>query len=397
MHNLLFKSRKKVERVSLKFSRIGIVNINWNNQLIVIKGARGTGKTTMLLQHIKKNHPKDNSVLYVSMDELFFMETNLVDLAENFEKIGGKYLFLDEVHKYPNWSREIKLIYDNQPELNVVFTSSSILEIYKAESDLSRRAISYTLPELSLREFIELHQEIVLPTFTLDEVLTNHIELTSVVLNKLKPLQAFNDYNEFGVYPYFKQGVYEYQQKLINTINLIIEIDMLAVENIDFIQITKIKKLLFAIATSVPFTPNITKIAEKVNLSRQSLLKALSYLERARLIHMVNKPTKGVTALNKPDKIYLNNTNLISTIASYNANIGNVRETFFIHQVASIAKVQLSIESDFFVNDTYTFEIGGKNKSKKQILNIPNSFVVRDDIEYGSGNIIPLWLFGFLY
>jgi len=397
MHSLLSKSRKKIERVSTDFTRFLLHKINWGNQLIAIKGARGVGKTTMLLQYIKQSLPKDDSVLYVSMDELFFMDSNLTQLADDFEKNGGIYLFLDEVHKYPNWSRELKLIYDNHPDLKVVFTSSSILEIYKAESDLSRRAVSYTLPELSMREFIELDQGIVLPTVQLEDILSKHIEISSTIIKKIKPIQTYNNYNRYGAYPYFKQGVEEFQQKLINTINLIIEVDMLAVENIDFVQITKIKKLLFAIATSVPFTPNVSKIAEKVNLSRQSLIKALSYLEKARLIHLANKPNKGITALNKPDKIYLNNTNLANAIATNNSNIGNIRETFFIHQVESVSKIQLSTISDFYVEDKYTFEIGGKNKSKKQIKQIENSYIIKDDIEYGSGNIIPLWLFGFLY
>ena len=259
-------SKRKITRVNTHFKRFLIDKINWKNQLIAIKGARGVGKTTLLLQYIKLYLPKDDTVLYVSMDELFFMEHSLIELAEIFVQNGGKHLFLDEVHKYPNWSREIKLIYDRYAELQVVFTSSSILEIYKAESDLSRRAIPYILPEMSLREFIALESNIILPSYTLDELLKNHQDITSTILDKIKPLQHYNKYIKYGAYPYFKQGIEEYHQRLIQTINLIIEVDIMAVENISFLQITKIKKLLFAIATSVPFTPNISKLAAKVEL-----------------------------------------------------------------------------------------------------------------------------------
>ncbi len=397
MVSLFNKSRTKIERTKTNFKRFLLSKINWDNQLIAIKGARGVGKTTLLLQHIKLNLPKDNSVLYISMDELFFTENNLIELAEEFSQNDGKYLFLDEVHKYPNWSREIKLIYDNHPDLKVVFTSSSILEIYKSESDLSRRVVSYTLPEMSIREFIELENSIKLPIYSLENILKNHVEIASEINQKIKPILTFNTYNQYGAYPYFTQGITEYQQKLINTINLIIEVDILAVENIDFQQVTKIKKLLFAIATSVPFIPNISKIAEKINISRQSLIKALTYLDKARLITIINKPNKGITILSKPDKLYLNNTNIINAIANKNANIGNIRETFFLNQLKIVSKIDLSNKSDFVVNDTYTFEIGGKNKTKKQIKDIKNAYVIKDNIEYGNGNIIPLWLFGFLY
>lgn len=397
MEKLFNISRSKIERTSLEFIRFLLQKINWSNQLISIKGARGVGKTTLLLQYIKLNLPKDDTVLYVSMDDLFFTDNNLIDLANEFVQNGGKYLFLDEVHKYQNWSREIKLIFDNFPELQLVFTSSSILEIYKSESDLSRRAVSYILPEMSFREYIELEKKIEFPTYSLDSILENHIEIAATIHQKIKPIKLFNLYNIYGAYPYFVQGIEDYQQKLINTINLIIEVDILAVKNIDFQQIIKIKKLLFAIATSVPFTPNISKIAEKVGMSRQSLIKALHYLDKARLIHLVNKPTKGITVLNKPDKIYLNNTNIIKTIAASKEQTGNVRETFFLNHLRSVSTVHIAEKGDFLVNNKYTFEIGGKNKDQKQIKEVNNAFVVKDNIEYGTNNVIPLWLFGFLY
>ncbi len=397
MKNLFNTSRAKIERVSLGFQRFLLAKINWNHQLIAIKGARGAGKTTLILQYIKRYLPKDESVLYVTLEELFFLDNNLIELANDFVQNGGKYLFLDEVHKYPNWSREIKLIYDNHPNLFVVFTSSSILEIYKAEADLSRRAVSYTLPEMSLREFIMLDKGIELPAFSLNDILTNHISISATILDTVKPILALNQYNLYGVYPFFIEDKEDYHQKLFSVINLIIEVDILAVENIDFLQITKIKKLLFAIATSVPFTPNVSKIAEKVQISRQSLIKALYYLEKARLITLLNRPNKGITALSKPDKIYLNNTNISNAIATNNINIGTIRETFFLNQVSVNSKINLSPKSDFLVDDTFTFEIGGKNKTNKQVQGIKNAYIIKDNIEYGHKNNIPLWLFGFLY
>ena len=397
MEVLFNKSRINIERVTTNFKRFLHLNINWKNQLIAIKGARGVGKTTLLLQHIKLNLPKDETVLYISMDELFFTENSLISLAEKFTQNGGRHLFLDEVHKYPNWSREIKLIYDNHPELQVVFTSSSILEIYKSESDLSRRVVSYTLPEMSIREFVELKDGIKLPSFGLEDILQNHIKIASQISKKIKPLPIFNQYIKYGVYPYFMQGLDEYPQKLLNTINLIIEIDILAVENIDFQQITKIKKLLFAIATSVPFTPNVSKMATKIQISRPSLLKALHYLEKARLINTANKFNKGISVLSKPDKIYLNNTNIIKIIAQNNSNIGNIRETFFFNQLKAVANINLADKGDFIINNKYTFEVGGKNKAKKQIKFVKDAYLVKDNIEFGNANTIPLWLFGFLY
>lgn len=395
MNDLFNISRIKINNTDTKFKRFLINEINWKNQLIAIKGARGTGKTTLILQYIKLNLPFSDETLYVSMDELFFTKNNLIGLATKFVQNGGKYLFLDEVHKYPNWSREIKLIYDTFPKLKVVFTSSSILEIFKSESDLSRRAVSYTLPEMSLREFIELETGIVLPSFTIDEIVLNHIQITSTILKEIQPIKYFNLYNKYGAYPFYKEGKEEYNQKLLQTINLIIEVDILAVENISFQQIIKLKKLLFAISSSVPFTPNIKKLAAKINLSRQSLVKSLHSLEKARLLILLNKKTRGVTALNKPDKIFMNNTNIMNVIYS-ETSIGTLRETFFINQTLYNNIVHIADKGDFIINN-FTFEIGGANKNRKQIHNIKNSYLIKDNITYGSSNTIPLWLFGFLY
>ena len=375
-----------------------ITKINWSNRLIAIKGARGSGKTTLLLQQIKFYLPKDAEPLYVSLDNMYFLENNLVDLAEEFVLQGGTHLFLDEVHKYPNWSREIKLIYDQFPNLKTIFTSSSMLEIYKGESDLSRRVVSYYLKELSFREFIHFKIGKELPIVDLEDILKNHKEKAREITKKLNtPLKYFKEYLECGNYPYFLEGKESYEQKLIQTINLIIESDLNTVENITYEDSRKIKKLLVAIAQSAPFTPNISKLSERLGVNRTFLINSIKLLNRADLIMELFKPTKGIGAFTKPEKIYLNNTNLIYALAKQQAEKGTLRETFFANQMKHLHKIHLAEKGDFLIDKKYIFEIGGKNKTTKQIKGIKNGYVVRDDIEIGSLNIIPLYLFGFLY
>jgi predicted AAA+ superfamily ATPase len=396
MEDLILEFQEKIAFVSLKFQRYLIDKMDLNNRLIAVKGARGSGKTTLLLQIAKRKLPL-KSTLYVSLDHIYFFENKLYDLAKLFVKFGGTHLLLDEVHKYPNWSREIKLIYDNFPALSIVFTSSSMLEIYKAESDLSRRAVSYTLKELSFREFIELDANQKFSVFSLEEILNNHNEIASKILEEMKPLPLFAKYLQMGAYPYFKESENDYPQKLRNTINLIIEIDINAVEDLNYETLVKLKKLLITVATSAPFTPNITKLSEKVGVSRNTLIQAIKILDRAGLVNELYKDTSGIGVLTKPEKLFLNNTNLMYALAKENINIGNVRETFFLNQFKDLHEINLSAQADFLVNKKYTFEIGGKNKTRKQIVDIPDSYVAKDMIEIGYGNIIPVWLFGFMY
>jgi predicted AAA+ superfamily ATPase len=369
----------------------------FKHRLIAIKGARGTGKTTILLQYAKKYLALDNSVLYFAMDDLFFTINTLYSLAEQFVINNGKHLLIDEVHKYPNWSRELKLIYDDFPELQVIFTSSSILNIFQAESDLSRRAVTFELPELSLREFIELESQIKLPVLTLNELLQHHNEIAFEILKKIKPVFEFNKYLKYGQYPYFIESIKDYHQKIMHTLHLILDIDLRAIENLDYNHIVKLKKLLFAIATSVPFTQNISKLSERIEISRPFMIKALSLLEKAHLLNQLHKSNKGISQINKPEKLYLRNTNLIYTLAEENAVTGNLRETFFINQLSYHHKLNLPKNGDFLVDDTYTFEVGGKNKTLKQISTLHNAFIVKDNIETGINQTIPLWMFGFLY
>lgn len=396
MEELQFEFQQKIAQLSLTFQRYLIKDIDLKNRLIAIKGARGSGKTTLLLQMAKKKFDLSKT-LYVSLDHIYFFENKLYYLAKEFSDNGGENLLLDEVHKYPNWSREIKLVYDNFPNLKVIFTSSSMLEIYKSESDLSRRAISYNLKELSFREFIELDLGLELEIYSLEEILENHNQIATNLLQKIKPLPLFSKYLKIGAYPYFRENEENYTQKLLNTINLIIEIDINAVEDLNYETLVKLKKLLISIASSAPFTPNITKLSEKVGVSRNTLIQAIKILERAGLVNELYKDTSGIGVLTKPEKLFLNNTNLMYALAKNTINIGNVRETFFLNQFKDIREINLSEVSDFIIDKKITFEIGGKNKSRKQIAKLNHAFVAKDGIEIGFGNNIPVWLFGFLY
>lgn len=396
MENLILEFQLKLANTSLDVQRYLLNTIDIKNRLIAVKGARGTGKTTLLLQ-IAKLHLNPSSTLYVSLDHIYFFDNKLYNLAKQFSQFGGTHLLLDEVHKYPNWSREIKLIYDNFPELSVIFTSSSILEIYKSESDLSRRAVSYHLKELSFREFLQFETSIQFPKFGFSEIIQHHTELASDILKKIKPLPLFNKYLRIGAYPYYKENESSYSQKLQNTINLTIEIDINAVEDLQYDTLVKLKKLLITIASSAPFTPNISKLSEKIGLSRNMLVQCIKILERAGLVNELYRDNSGIGVLTKPEKLYLNNSNLMFTLVAENINIGNVRETFFQNQFKGIHVINISEQADFIIDKAFTVEIGGKNKKKKQIQAVEFAYVTRDDIEIGFKNVVPLWLFGFLY
>ncbi|WP_179021363.1 ATP-binding protein [Winogradskyella forsetii] len=401
MEDIVALQEQLLKNVSDK-KRYLLDEIDWSNRLIGIKGARGSGKTTLLLQQIKYRLNKfspEAEPLYVSLDNFYFLENTLVSLAQDFVLQGGTHLFLDEVHKYPNWSRELKLIYDQFPKLKTVFTSSSILEIYKGESDLSRRAVSYNLKELSFREFLHFETNRDIPKISLDDLLTNHKEIARNIVNHEVEsiIKHFKNYLKHGSYPYYIENKESYLQKLNQTIALILEIDLNAVENITYQDSRKIKKLLVAIAQSAPFTPNVSKLSERLGVQRAFLINALRLLDRADLIMELYKPTTGIGAFTKPEKLYLNNPNLVYALGKDNAEIGTLRETFFANQMKHLHEIHLAEKGDFTIDRKYSFEIGGKNKKTKQIQGVANGFVVRDDMEVGSLNIIPLYLFGFLY
>jgi len=398
MENLYKTFYQLLSRTNSDFVRYLYPKIRWNNRLIAITGARGAGKTTMILQHIKKTFgdaPKE--ALYVSLDNIYFSNNRLLDFAHDFDKMGGKYLFLDEVHKYENWSIEIKNIYDSLPDLKVVFTGSSMLEIYKGKADFSRRVAHYTLNGLSFREFLSFEKRLDFSVLKLEDLLENHISIASQINRKIKPLPLFQQYLKEGFYPYYKEDSEIYLDRLLHTVNVVLETDLPAIENIEVQTIKKIKQLLFIIAQRVPFTPNIKELSEILEISRKSLLTYLVYLEKAQLVGLLQQDVSGLKTLTKPEKIYLDNSNLAFALETEKPDIGNIRETFFFNQLKTVGNVISGGKPDFKINNKYTIEVGGKNKGHEQIMGIQNAYLALDNLEYGFLNKIPLWLFGMLY
>lgn len=386
------------ERTSLDFVRYLYHEIRWNNRLIAITGARGTGKTTLMLQYIKEHYPGYGSeALYASLDNIWFATHSLYELADEFQKMGGKALFLDEVHKYPTWSREIKNIYDSFPDMKVVFTGSSLLEIHKGEADLSRRAVTYHLHGLSFREFLQFEYGYQMNALPLADILTRHIETAIEIGKQLKPLVAFKEYLTYGYYPFYKEDKVMYHERLLATLNTILDVDLPSTEKIDYYSLGKIKKLFAILAQLVPYIPNISMLSKEIEVSRISLLNFLTYLQKAQALLLLDKEALGIKQLTKPEKIYLGNTNYAYALGGEKTDIGNVRETFFFNQTLVRHKVTYSTQIDFMLDETYNFEIGGKNKTKKQLAGVENGYLALDNIELGFGNEIPLWLFGLLY
>lgn len=398
MEKLIELFRKKMTGPLPAFERELERKINWNARLISVRGSRGTGKTTLFLQHIKKTFSNNlNKVLYVNLDNIYFSNNTLVELAEKFASRGGTHLFIDEVHKYENWSKEIKNLYDNFPELHIAFTGSSLLEILNGRADLSRRTLVYELTGLSFREYLSLIKAHDFPIFTLEEILKNNEQISAEIASKIKPFEFFDDYLSFGYYPYFLEGKDDYFNRLNETLNMILEVELPMLRGLEIAYIPRIKKLLAVIGESAPFIPNITQLAAKIGISRQTLLIYLKYLEDAKLINQLYKKSRGLSVLEKPEKILMENTNLIELFNGENANTGSRRETFVLNQLLHSHKVDFSEESDFFVDSKYTFEVGGKNKKRKQIQEIPDSYIIADDIEFGTDRQIPIWLLGFMY
>ena len=397
MEQLFELFARRIAETPLSFKRYLLANINWKDRLIAIKGARGVGKTTMILQYIKENLPLNESVLFVSLDNLYFQTHTLVELASEFVRQGGQFLFLDEVHKYANWSVELKNLYDEYSRLHIVFTGSSMLEIYRGDADLSRRAITYEMHGLSLREYLWLDRDVRLPAYPLQDVLEHHITLAQEVNAILKPIPAFQNYLEHGYYPFFTESKASYAQRLTTVVNLILETDLPAIQKIDYATINKLKKLLYIIATVAPFKPNIAKLSEGIVTSRDATLRYIDYLKNAHVINLLRNDTEGISYLTKPEKIFLNNTNLMYALARERTDVGNLRETFFYNQLQQSHAVSFGKAGDFVVDKAFTFEVGGRSKSFQQIAGVEHAYVAADNIEIGFRNKIPLWLFGFLY
>lgn len=390
MDSLIRTSRLLIDSVNTDFIRYIHDEISWNSRLVAILGSRGVGKTTLLLQHIKL-HENIDDVLFVTADDFYFTTHRLFDLALDFSRNGGKKLYIDEIHKYSGWSREIKNIYDTIPDLKIVYTGSSILDLEKGGADLSRRKLEYYMPGLSFREYLNISQKLNLPSYSLDEILVGKVKIP---YPDFKPIMHFKEYLKNGYYPFFNEE--EYHLRLRGILKQIVEVDIPMFANMQITSGNKLKKLLYVIAQSSPFKPNNAKLERDLQLNRNSLPEYFEYLEKAGLINLLREKVSGIKILEKVEKVYLNNPNIAYALSETTPDIGNIRETIFFALMRVKHMVSSSKVSDFEI-DNYTFEIGGKNKKHKQIKGIPNSYIVKDDIEYPYLNTIPLWMFGFIY
>ena len=381
----------------LSFTRYLYEKINWDNRLIVIKGAKGVGKTTMLLQHILRTFKDKQKALYASLDHIWFANHSVLDLAEYHYTHGGTHLFLDEVHKYKGWQQEIKNIYDAYPQLHVVVTGSSMLKLDESlVGDLSRRYRQYTLEGLSFREYLQLEQVAQLPVLSLETVLHDHFIQASQITSKVKVLQHFEKYIEMGYYPFYREEGDGFADRLQQVIETIVTSEIPSVSNIEYDSVYKAKQLLAVLAETSPYTLNISGLCNTLQASRNNVLKLIDLLDRAAVVRRLYAVDNGMNILTKPEKILFCNTNLMYCLTP-NVEDGTMRETFVASQVSVAHKLSMPNHGDFVVDGKWLLEVGGKSKGFKQIKGVEDSFVVSDDIEIGHAKKIPLWLFGLLY
>lgn len=394
---LIEQSEVLIAAISLDFQRYLAHEIEWDNRLIGIKGARGTGKTTLLLQWLKQQGLPAHKAAYFSLDDLYFSTHSLLETGRQFYRQGGEILVLDEVHKYPGWAQEIKNLYDSLPDLQIIFTGSSIIDMAKQEGDLSRRALMYELHGLSYREYLHFTGILHRPPLPLKDITRTDLLLRDVFPNEFRPLEHFQDYLAYGYYPFFRDSPTTYHKRVQQLVRTIVEYDMAELKGFDIRNAKKMLQLLYIIAQNVPFKPNISALSAKSKIHRNSLNNYFHFLEEARLIGLLYPAGNSIATLQKPEKIFLNNTNLLHALSHQPPNRGTVREVFFYSQLQVNHKLSQSKQADFVVDDDIIIEIGGKNKTHQQIKAAKHAFLVKDDIEHKVGNTIPLWLFGFLY
>ncbi len=368
-------------------------SIDWNQRLICIKGFRGVGKTTFLLDYIKQNYPESNEILYLNLNNFYFTKRKISSFADEFVKRGGKVLLLDQIQKYPGWSADLRKCLDDNPDLKIIFTSSPVLRITEDNPDLKGIANIYHLEGLSFREYLNHETGSQFKTYSFEELLNNHIEIAQKIVNEIKPLAYFDDYLKHGYFPYYIHDSNFYIDKLLKNINLALEIDVPYINQIEFKYLPKLRKLLHIIASETPFTPNVSKLATYVETSRATIMNYLKYLKNARLINLLyENEGSDNDQMKKPDKVYLQNTNLLNAIAPNNFDKNTVRQTFFYNQVGYVCKLAKSPVADFCVDGKHKFYVGGRKLEPEKGI-----YAASDVIEVGEGNKIPLWLFGFLY
>ena len=387
---------RKLAATDFRFKRYLYDRINWDMRLIGIKGARGVGKTTLLMQHIKETFSNLDEVLYVSLDNMWFNTHRLEELVEFLYTHGVVHIYFDEVHKHKNWTQLLKNFYDNYPDLNIVYTGSAMLAIDNSKTDLSRRQSLYTLNGLSFREYLEYEGIASVPAMGLEELLAGHTKYAMAIASKIKVLKHFDEYLKRGYYPYYKESGNDYLMRVVEVAQLVIDSDIPSVEDITYTTILKIKKLLMVIAENIPLEPNINKLSAELESTRDQTLKMLYLLDRAALLWLLTDKAKDYKHLTGPKKIYLNNTNLMYALSG-KISEGTLRETFFANQVGAVSTLTMPRQGDFLAAGKYLFEVGGSRKTFDQIADLPNSYLALDDIETGSGCRIPLWMFGCLY
>ena len=398
MDTLFKKHRKWISQVSTNIIREAMNTIPWEKQLVAIRGSRGVGKTTLMRQYIKLNYGiQAGEALYCLMDSMYFTSHSLLDLAERFHLMGGKHLFLDEVHKYPSWSKEIKEIIDLYPEMKVTFSGSSLLQILNADADLSRRVRSQDLAGLSFREYLRFYHGMELPVFKLEEILSNPDAICTRVCEACHPQPLFESYLRAGYYPFYDGDVEDYYSRIENVVNFIIDQEMTEFCGVDPANTRKLKAMLMFLCDNVPYEVNIAKLASYLELNKATVLSYLSGMKKAELLHLLYSSNVSVTKMQKPDKIYVHNPNILYALGS-RENIGTVRECFFVNQLSKGHTVEYGKTSgDFLIDGRITVEVGGKDKSFEQIAGIPDSYVFADEMEFPVGKKLPLWLAGFLY
>lgn len=386
----------KLAQISTSFKRYLYSEINWDARVIGIRGERGVGKTTMMLQRIKEKYKNPDDTIYISLDHFWFNTHSLQELVEFLYNREICEFYIDEVHKYANWSQILKNLYDQYSDLRIVYTGSSMLEIDNSLTDMSRRQTPYILKGMSFREFLEYEGIMKLRALSLDELLSVHVAVAMEIVGKTKILSKFDQYLHYGVYPFYRDAGTDFPVVLQNVVKLVVESDLPAVEKISYTTVDKCKKLFMIIAENVPLQPNTEKLAASMSTTRNTLLNLLYKLDEAEILELLTVELKNYKRLVNPEKIYLGNTNLMYAF-SPTINVGTMRETFFIDQLSSVGTVQMPQKGDFLVNGKYLFEVGGEGKDFEQIANVPDSYLAIDGIETGYGNRIPLWMFGLLY
>lgn len=387
---------RKIAKVDLRFKRYLYGQINWKARIISIKGARGVGKTTMLLQHILENYEDIDRTLYATLDNLWFTTHSLIDLVDWADRQGITRLYLDEVHRYKGWAQALKNIYDDYPDMSIVYTSSSLLVMDNAKVDMSRRQTSYTLYGMSFREYLDLEGVFQTEAIPLEKLLKHHVQEAMDIVGKIKVAPLFEAYLSHGYYPFYRESQEDFSPRLRETVTVVIDSDLPSVENVNYETLQKVKKLLMIISEHVPFEPNMSELWRQLSTDNESGLKMLYSLDKAQVLALLTAKVKNYKSLTKPDKIFLGNPNLMHVLCP-KVDKGTERETFFLSQLHVLHDVRYPKQGDFLIDGKQLFEVGGKGKTFDQIADIPDSYLAVDDTEVGSGNRIPLWLFGFLY